>query len=249
MHKCIRIQLSGQSALYKKPMSIGVWESYPLPPYSTVIGFVHKACGFTNYHPMQVSIQGRAMSKISDLYIRYFTGGTTYEDGRHQIAVPTDEFTDSGEPKLLGVFRAATNTELLIDINLLIHIKPDNEADFDVVLNGLKRPQIYPSLGRHEDLVSIKHVSVVEYYETKTVALDKEMDAYVPASLLESSKKALTGANYILNKTYDVNQKTKFREWKKEKTVFLRAGKRIAVSQSGIYACKVNGQEEGIFFA
>lgn len=33
--------------------------TYPLPPFSTVIGALHNACGYTETHPMDISIQGR----------------------------------------------------------------------------------------------------------------------------------------------------------------------------------------------
>ncbi|WP_086283955.1 CRISPR-associated protein Cas5 [Candidatus Enterococcus wittei] len=33
-------------------------ETYPLPPLSTVIGMVHKLCGYQEYESMDISIQG-----------------------------------------------------------------------------------------------------------------------------------------------------------------------------------------------
>jgi CRISPR-associated protein Cas5t len=42
--------------------------TYPWPPYSTVIGALHKACGYTEYHPMQVSVQGKYGSMKRRLY-------------------------------------------------------------------------------------------------------------------------------------------------------------------------------------
>ena len=42
--------------------------TYPLPPYSTVIGAIHKACGYTDYHPMKVSIQGKYGSLKTRLF-------------------------------------------------------------------------------------------------------------------------------------------------------------------------------------
>jgi len=59
MNKAIRIKCSQQLANYRKPTSFLIKESYPLPPYSTVIGMIHVACGFTEYHPMDISIQGK----------------------------------------------------------------------------------------------------------------------------------------------------------------------------------------------
>ena len=65
--RAIRIQCFQNLVNYRKPTSFLIKETYPLPPYSTVIGMVHAACGFEQYHPMQVSIQGTNRGTISDL--------------------------------------------------------------------------------------------------------------------------------------------------------------------------------------
>jgi CRISPR-associated protein Cas5t len=57
--KAIRLHLKQNSANYRREETVGCRMTYPLPPYSTVIGALHKACGYTEYHPMQVSIQGK----------------------------------------------------------------------------------------------------------------------------------------------------------------------------------------------
>ena len=56
--KALRIRLTQTSANYRREETIDNRMTYPLPPYSTVIGAIHKACGFTSYHPMDISIQG-----------------------------------------------------------------------------------------------------------------------------------------------------------------------------------------------
>ncbi len=57
--RAIRIQCFQNLVNYREPTSFLIKETYPLPPYSTVIGMVHAACGFEQYHPMQVSIRTR----------------------------------------------------------------------------------------------------------------------------------------------------------------------------------------------
>ncbi|HEX2926701.1 MAG TPA: CRISPR-associated protein Cas5, partial [Ruminiclostridium sp.] len=69
--KGIRLKLSQDMVNYKKPASFQLKETYPLPPYSTVIGMIHNVCGYREYHPMQVSIQGKYFSKVNDLFTRY----------------------------------------------------------------------------------------------------------------------------------------------------------------------------------
>lgn len=66
--KAIRLHLKQNSANYRREETINFRMTYPLPPYSTVIGAIHKACGYTDYHPMKVSIQGKYGSQKIRLY-------------------------------------------------------------------------------------------------------------------------------------------------------------------------------------
>ncbi|MGJ0463700.1 CRISPR-associated protein Cas5, partial [Listeria monocytogenes] len=76
--KAIRVRLWQDLVNFKKPTSFQLKETYPLPPYSTVIGMVHTLCGFTSYHEMKISIQGKYFSKVNDLATRYeFKNGMT----------------------------------------------------------------------------------------------------------------------------------------------------------------------------
>lgn len=66
--KAIRLHIKQNSANYKKEETVQNRMTYPLPPYSTVIGALHKACGYTSYHPMQVSVQGKYGSLKTKMY-------------------------------------------------------------------------------------------------------------------------------------------------------------------------------------
>ncbi|MCM1171152.1 MAG: CRISPR-associated protein Cas5 [Clostridium sp.] len=56
--KALRIHLKQSSANYRREETIDNKMTYPLPPYSTVIGALHNACKYTKYHKMDISIQG-----------------------------------------------------------------------------------------------------------------------------------------------------------------------------------------------
>ena len=45
--KAIRLHIKQNSANYKKEETVQNRMTFPLPPYSTVIGALHKACGYT----------------------------------------------------------------------------------------------------------------------------------------------------------------------------------------------------------
>ena len=122
--RAVRIKLYQNLCNYKMPTSLQLKETYPLPPYSTVIGMIHNVCGFTEYTPMRISVQGKYYSKINDLYTRYEFAGATYEEGRHQVKIP---FQD----KELGLMRGVSTAELLVDVEIVIHINLDEDKKLE----------------------------------------------------------------------------------------------------------------------
>lgn len=204
MERAIRVKCFQNLANYRKPSSFIIKETYPLPPYSTVLGMVHAACGFEEFHPMQISIQGTNKGTISDLYTRYsFTPGGKYEEGRHQICI------EDGEK--YGVFKGIASAELVCENHMVIHIVPQ-EQDFDTVLQSLQLPKNYLSLGRYEDLLDVERVDVVNLQMEDEATTS--MDIYVPLnSGINTGAKTTT--IYTLNKEYEIT-KQGLRRWKKD---------------------------------
>lgn len=196
--KTIRLSCKQKLVNYKKPMSYALRETYLLPPYSTVIGMIHNACGFTEYHPMKVSIQGFPHGTVSDIYTRYtFSGGKGFEEGRH-----THKVSDSNG-NVYGMVRSVGHVELITELSLLIHILPENEEYVDLVYQGLQTPNTYLSLGRHEDLLDIEKIEMVDC-EKKEMAITKN-DIYVP--ILDTDLEGMDGTVYKLTKTFHINKK------------------------------------------
>lgn len=227
--KAIRIKIRQNLPNYKYPTSFQIKESYPLPPYSTVIGMIHNACGYTEYKPMKVSIQGKYHSKTNDYATRYeFKNGAPFEAERHQLKV--------GD---YGVARSVSNVELLSDVELLLHIVPEDENLLDEIYNSLLYPREYLSLGRREDLVVIEEVKIVEIkserYKEKNLEIPQDYRAYIPLEYLEENKVIIRGeisevefkgTIYNLNKNYTLinlgNAKSpkEFRKWEKVKVCY-----------------------------
>ncbi|AQR96105.1 CRISPR-associated protein Cas5 [Clostridium saccharoperbutylacetonicum] len=67
----LRIILTQSSANYKKEETVLNKMTYPLPPLSTIIGALHSACGYSEYHLMDISIQGRYESMHKEPYTDY----------------------------------------------------------------------------------------------------------------------------------------------------------------------------------
>lgn len=66
--KALKIVLHQNQANYRKEETIDNKMTYPLPPFSTVIGAIHKACGYTEYVQMEIGIQGKYDSMQKEPY-------------------------------------------------------------------------------------------------------------------------------------------------------------------------------------
>lgn len=198
--KAIRVECFQNLVNYRKPTSFLLKETYPLPPYSTVLGMIHFACGFQEFHPMRLSIQGTNKGTISDLYTRYsFTPGGKYEEGRHQLIADGT----------YGIYKGIAHTELICENHMIFHIVPQEE-DFEIVYQSLKYPKQYLALGRHEDILDIWSVDIVELEKVEEALTEYEM--YIPVEEnIEPSD-----PTPIFNLTYQYEIVKGMRRWKKE---------------------------------
>ena len=207
--KAIKLIARQTLASYRKPSSMQIKETFPLPPYSTVIGMIHMACGFKEYVDMNISVQGEYYSKVNEIYTRYEFKSGFYEKGRHSIMV-----TDNVTGRNTGLTQGPANIELLYDVKLVIHVAPKDEEYLKIIYDGLRNPKEYLSLGRWEDLIDIIKIELVDV-EKEKLEEDYELkyDAYVPKGTLEETDGQSIATVYKINKKYSIHPKTKIRKW------------------------------------
>lgn len=233
--QAIKIKLHQESANYRLPQSFQYRDSYPLPPYSTVIGMIHNLTQFTKYHPMKVSIQGTSGHKTSDLYTRYEGPGTAGNDADFfKLDKKTGEMIEIDRKRWNIVFnnkdgsrqhalsRGTGRNELLSNINLVLHIIPDNPDDLNAIYNAFKYPFEYPSLGRREDLVEIKEVKLVDITSTTPDGdYYSNIGGYIPQSFirtldLSDNPDFANGTYFNLNhdfKIATISKNKTYRKW------------------------------------
>ncbi|MDT8719676.1 CRISPR-associated protein Cas5 [Clostridium sp. 19966] len=218
--KAVRIRLYQNLVNYRKPTSFQLKETYPLPPYSTVIGMIHGACGFEEYTPMLVSVQGKYNSKVNDLYTRYEFAGATYEEGRHNIKIKSLE---QDKEKYYGAIRGVATEELLVDVELLIHVMPENQELVSKIYNSLLSPKEYISLGRREDIARIDEVKIVNVEDIiSDKATTLNMDAYIPLDTFGKRGLKTNATLYTINKKYEkisVKKDVEIRKWEKVRVI------------------------------
>lgn len=183
--KILKLKLYQETACYKKPFATKIAETYPLPPYSTVIGMFHKILQAEpgEYFPMNVSIQGEYESIFSN-----------YQNLRMY----------KGKDKVTAMPR---NVHQLLSVNLIIHVQAEDEVIDKIYHNVINGVESF-TLGRNEDLVRIDEIKILkDVEEVEEVAIRKS--AYIP----EYMTRRVDGINYRLNTTYKI--KEDLRQWNK----------------------------------
>lgn len=231
--RAIKLEIYQNLVNYRKPTSFQLKESYPLPPPSTVIGMVHFACGFEEYKEMDVSIQGSFESRVYDLYTRYEFAGTKFEEGRHQVKF------NSKDGNSYGSTRGVATAELLVDVNLIIHICPEDESLIDIIYKSFKNPKEYISLGRREDIIRLDSVEIVnlEEEESDIESLDKNINYYIPIDHVKNKEVQTKATIYNLNKVYkkeSIRKGIEIRNWEKVKVAYC-TGNRNTLEYCNFY--------------
>ena len=85
--EALRIILKQSSANYRKAGTIDNKMTYPLPIPSTIIGALHNICGYTEYHSMDISIQGKFTSLSRKVYTDYCFLNSALDDRGNLVKV------------------------------------------------------------------------------------------------------------------------------------------------------------------
>ncbi len=202
-------------ANYRKPMSFNFWDSYPLPPLSTVRGWFHTVIDAEDYIPMAVSIQGNFESVVHDLQ-------TLIKFDRKERA------KDKGYPILEGFNKTFSKSPTFITNifhnQLLIYIHSEKQYLEKFAETLLKKE--YPNLGRYEDLVRIDEIEFIEpekrefYYDEHIINYGIYLNKETADSL------GIKGINYRMNFKYDKTllEKTGLRYFEKKDVVYIDEG-------------------------
>ena len=163
--KALRLDLFQETACYRKPFAIKISETYPLPPYSTINGLLHRILDAKEYIPMRISIQGDYESLVNEYQTTYFYKKNT-------------------------VTKMPMNQHLLLNVKLIVHINAEDSV-LDKLYDRIKNLDEFLSLGRREDLLRIDDVQFVELneYEVGSDVEDDEDDDRYDWDLEDDNRK------------------------------------------------------------
>jgi len=189
--RVLRLELYQEFACYRKPLTFNFWETYPLPPLSTVKGFFHNVVEAKEYIPARYSIQGSFESLFLDIQVmNKFDRKTANNEGI---------YIEEHDKKLTKSPLYVAN---LYGVNLVIYIDSDL-----YYLEKFKENLLlyeYPSLGRKEDLVRVESVDLVELTEKDLLEDEYELKNGIYLSKEKAKELGVSGINYRMRFRYQI---------------------------------------------
>jgi len=212
--KVLRIKAFQPFACYRKPFSYGFWDTFPLPPFSTLNGLFHYGINADpdKYYPVNIAVAG-------------VIGNITY-DLQTLIKFDRDRSNEGKKQIILEGFRKAfskspTYVATVTNVNLRIYFQAELK-----LLEKLKRQILtnyFPYIGRYEDLARIDDISLITPQEKKFTRSDRLSIGYSIYLKPETAKTAgIIGSNFQL--PYRFQEINGLRYFNKEKVVFTDSG-------------------------
>lgn len=232
--QAIKIKCFQNMVNYKRQGFNEIWQSYPLPPYSSIIGMIHRLCGFTEYKEMSISVQGESSNSHYGLFTKY-----SFNKQEKSLKSPS--------------FRGIGNVELLIDLFLIIHVYTEDTELLKEICYKLNKPEIYPSLGRHEDILIIDYIKLIDIIEAPE-KIELKYSAYIPLKYINNSDENVAGTIYSINKQFYIDEKTGLRKWREEgkgkiNVKYMRPSESRIKFNKGVFIEKNTDEDLGVFLA
>ncbi|SJZ63899.1 CRISPR-associated protein Cas5t [Cetobacterium ceti] len=159
--KLLRIKLSQTQGHYRKEETVDNKMTYPLPPHSTVIGAIHKACNYKKYHPMDVSIQGKFENMIKKAYTDHLFLNSLMDDRGILVKVPNGDLLSNSFIKIAEAL-SKTGNSFMKNENIQIY----NMELFEEFINLKRNDPKSDKLKNYKSLVtSLKYYEILENIE------------------------------------------------------------------------------------
>ncbi|WP_195244395.1 CRISPR-associated protein Cas5 [Clostridium celatum] len=203
--KALRIVLTQGSANYKKEETLDNKMTYPLPPISTIIGAIHNACNYKEYHPMDISVQGKFESMHKEPYTDYCFLNSVMDDRGILIKMKNESLLSSAFDKVAsakksqgnsfrkGITIQVYNEELLKEYRYLKDLKDK----IDIYKKGEFKETL--------DLIKDKKIELA----AKKKGLDKKSNEFLEIAEKEKEVKAKEKEIKEKQKEYEIEQYTK----------------------------------------
>jgi len=184
--KAVRLKLRQTSANYRREETIHNKMTYPLPPFSTVIGMLHRACGYRSYQEMDISIQGKYGALKKEVYYDHCFHNSLQNDRGILVKMKNPDllskaFVKVAEEKLQGSnFRKGNNIQVYDEDGIQEYREL---KDLKEQLDAFNKQRIKPAISRakrHLKVLSERRKKEADAERNKRIALrEKEIKASI----------------------------------------------------------------------
>jgi len=144
--RTVRVKLYQNFVNYRRELSYGYVQTYPLPTPSMVKGMVHALLDLDKYHNLRISIQGNYESVVTNMQ-------KVYKFDRDRASRPNNPYDvvvgNSNKTATHGIMFV----DEIVDMQLLLHISFDEEDLNEKLLEAVKQKTVV--LGRNEDIARV----------------------------------------------------------------------------------------------
>ncbi len=206
----LRLKIYQPQAHYRIPFSYQRRLTYPLPPYSTIIGFLCNACGIDDQKNdlykncisnLKISIAGRFKLKLTEMiWFRNLSKGA--HEGTYGSI---DNREKNGQIGHIGG-QVPIKIDILEDIELIIHLYLDNKDNNKENLNNLKDNLENPTnrlevlhIGRAEDWIVFQEIKLLNNNDVESKRKDGQYPYFfwIPEKIYQfDGKKCLDWNNF-----------------------------------------------------
>jgi len=209
----VKIKLYQNFVNYRRELSFGYVQTYPLPTPSMVKGMVHSILNLNEFHNLKISIQGNYSTIVTNMQkvIKFD------RKGRYDIPVIVRGAEQSINFGLLFI-------DLIADINLILHIQFENPELNEKLYKEIQKKLVI--LGRNEDIARVDDVKIVKISKYNK-EFELENNIYLDPQICKKS--GIKGTVYRLPFYYEnVNSFDDKRIFKYVDVIYVNSGEEIS---------------------
>lgn len=159
--RAVRIKLYQNMVNYRRELSYGYVQTYPLPTPSMVKGMAHALLNLDEYHNLKISIQGSFSSVVTNMQ-------RVYKFDRDRNVRPNNPYDVVVGNSLKTVTHGVMFVDEIVDMELILHISFVDEEELNKqLLEAVTQRTVV--LGRNEDIarVDFEYTNIVDILTTK----------------------------------------------------------------------------------
>ncbi len=144
--RAVRIKLYQNMVNYRRELSFGYVQTYPLPTPSMIKGMAHALLNLDKYHNLKISVQGSYASVVTNMQ-------KVYKFDRDRASRPNNPYDvvvgNSNKTAMHGVMFV----DEIVDMKLILHISFDEGYLNEQLLEAVRQKTVI--LGRNEDIARV----------------------------------------------------------------------------------------------